>query len=274
MRLTFKPKPTGQKKHWRENLSAVAAHGATLFAADDENPAICRLIAEGDGYRHVGMTKLADLVADLPGGTDGEMDVEGLAVEGGHLWIVGSHAPARKQPKEGDDDARALARLVEVRDDPNRHFLGRLSVIEPTGGSPADLGAGAHLPMRPGEGRLLDLLEDDPYLGRFVGIPAKENGLAGPEKLARWSAGPLMSRAWVARRTAHKAREACEVDDGQPCGRRVRGALPRTRNPLFVWEALEICQRDAPLPGSDLRLLLGSPLAVCAWATGMERRST
>jgi hypothetical protein len=177
VRLTFQPKPTGQKKHWRENLSAVAAHGATLFAADDENPAICRLIAEGDGYRHVGTTKLADLVADLPGGTDGEMDVEGLAVEGGHLWIVGSHAPARKQPKEGDDDARALARLAEARDDPNRHFLGRLCIVEPTGGSPADLGAGTHLPMRAGEGRLLDLLEDDPYLGRFVGIPAKENGL-------------------------------------------------------------------------------------------------
>jgi hypothetical protein len=175
--LTFRPKPRGQKKHWRENLSAVAAHGATLFAADDENPAICRLIAEGDGYRHLGTTSLADLVADLPGGADGEMDIEGLAVEGGHLWIVGSHAPTRKQPKEGDDDAQALARLAEVRDDPNRHFLGRLCLDGPTSGGPADLGAGAHLPMRAGEGRLLDLLGGDPYLGRFAGIPAKENGL-------------------------------------------------------------------------------------------------
>jgi hypothetical protein len=52
VRLAFDAGPAGQKKHWRENRSAVAAHSGTLFAPNDENPAVCRLIAEGDGYRH------------------------------------------------------------------------------------------------------------------------------------------------------------------------------------------------------------------------------
>jgi Protein of unknown function (DUF3616) len=174
--LNFHEKGPDQKKHWRENLSAVATHGNTLFATDDENPAICRLVAEGDDFKHFDTIALASLGADLPGGAKGEMDIEGLGVEGDHLWIVGSHALAREQPKRKDDYTQALARLVEVRDDPNRHFLGYVSIGAATNGGPADLGAGAHLPMRKGEGGLLDLLADDPYLGRFLGVPAKENG--------------------------------------------------------------------------------------------------
>jgi Protein of unknown function (DUF3616) len=173
--LNFLDKDADQKKHWRENLSAVAKCGNTLFAADDEHPAICRLVAKGDGYKHEDTITLASLGVDLPDGDHGEMDIEGLGVEGNHLWIVGSHAPAREQPKKKDDDAQALHRLREVRDDPNRHFLGYVTIGETKGGL-VGLGTGAHLPMRKGEGRLFDLLADDPYLGRFLGIPAKENG--------------------------------------------------------------------------------------------------
>jgi hypothetical protein len=126
--LNFLEKGADQKKHWRENLSAVAKCDDTLFAADDEHPAICRLVAHGDGYKHEDTITLASLGVDLPDGDHGEMDIEGLGVEGNHLWIVGSHAPAREQPKKKDDDAQALHRLREVRDDPNRHFLGYVTI--------------------------------------------------------------------------------------------------------------------------------------------------
>ena len=103
----------------------------------------------------------------LPGGADGEMDIEGLAVE--RLTFFGSSARARASPSAAEGATttpQALARLAEVRDDPNRR-LPRPShcLTEPSGGGPADLGA--EPPMRAGEGRLLDL-EGDPYLGRFA----------------------------------------------------------------------------------------------------------
>src|SRR3954454_10391366 len=144
-RLDFLPKPEGQKKHWRENLSAVAWHEGTLLAADDENSAVCRLIAAGDGYVHEATTRLFDLAPDLPGGAGGEMDIEGLSAEGGHLWIVGSHSLAREQPKKKDDLRKPLPRLADVRADPTRPFLGRLPLAAPAGTGPADLPRrGAH----------------------------------------------------------------------------------------------------------------------------------
>ena len=185
-RLDFLPRPEGQKKRWRDNLSAVARDGGTLFAADDEHPAILRLMrGPGRDWRQVGTDPLAALLPGLPGGPDREMDIEGLDVHSAYLWIVGSHALARGQPKRKDDPASGIARLAEVRDDANRHFLGRIPVVSRSAG-PVDLDTAApgvegrdldvaHLPMQ-GTGRLVELLGRDEHLGRFVGIPAKENG--------------------------------------------------------------------------------------------------
>jgi hypothetical protein len=187
-RLDFLPRPDDQKKHWRDNLSAIARDGDTLFAADDESPAICRLMqGQGQDWRQVGVTRLADMVPDLPGGPDGEMDIEGLDVHSEYLWIVGSHSLAREQPKKKDEPQAAIARLGKPpRDDPNRRFLGRVPIIAPMVAGPVELGthapgapghdlAVAHLPMQ-GQGGLVGLLRQDEHLGRFVNIPAKENG--------------------------------------------------------------------------------------------------
>lgn len=186
-RLDFLPRPDGQKKRWRDNLSAIVRDGDTLFAADDEHPAILRLMqGAGDDWRQIAVDPLAALIPDLPGGPDGEMDIEGLDVHSGYLWVAGSHSLARKQPKKDDTPARALARLGEVRDDPNRHFLGRIPIVSPMLAGPVDIGPSApgvqghdlgvaHLPMS-GTGRLVELLRQDEHLGRFVDIPAKENG--------------------------------------------------------------------------------------------------
>ena len=34
----------------------------------------------------------------LPDGTEGEIDIEGLDVDGGYLWLIGSHSLKRKSP--------------------------------------------------------------------------------------------------------------------------------------------------------------------------------
>jgi hypothetical protein len=187
VRLDFLPRPDRQEKRWRENLSAIARDGDTLFAADDEHPAICRLMrADGGDWRQVGTTSLAELVPDLPGGPDGEMDIEGLDVHSGYLWITGSHSLARRRPKKKGDRRQGIERLAKIRHDPNRHFLGRVPIVAPTIAGPVTLGAHApgapghafgvaHMPMQ-GEGRLLELLRRDEHLGRFIDIPAKENG--------------------------------------------------------------------------------------------------
>ena len=74
--------------------------------------------------------QLAELF-DLPEGADGEMDIEGLDVADGFLWIAGSHSLTREKPKPGEHDAaEALARLTEIEHHPNRHFLGRVPLVE------------------------------------------------------------------------------------------------------------------------------------------------
>lgn len=186
-RLDFLPRPAGRKKRWRDNLSAIARDGDTLFAADDEHPAVLRLMqGAGADWRQVAVDPLSALLPDLPGGPDGEMDIEGLDVHSGYLWVVGSHSLARRKPEKGDDARRSIERLAKVRDDPNRHFLGRIPIVSSLMAGPVDIGASApgaqgrdlalaHLPMQ-GPGRLVELLRQDEHLGRFVDIPAKENG--------------------------------------------------------------------------------------------------
>ncbi|HMR34192.1 MAG TPA: DUF3616 domain-containing protein [Geminicoccaceae bacterium] len=186
-RLDFLPRPEGRKKRWRDNLSAIARDGDTLFAADDEQPAILRLMqGAGTDWRQIAVDPLAALLPDLPGGPDGEMDIEGLDVHSGYLWVVGSHSLARRKPGKDGGGRRGIERLAEVRDDPNRHFLGRIPIVASLTAGPVDIGASApgvqgrdltlaHLQMQ-GSGRLVELLRQDEHLGRFVGIPAKENG--------------------------------------------------------------------------------------------------
>ena len=184
--LQFDKKAGDRKKHWRDNLSAIAYEDGTLFVSDDENPEVCRLQHVDGNFEHDGVCAIADVVGPLPAGNKGEMDIEGLAVQGERLWVVGSHALARKRPEDGQSGPEAISRLAQVRDDANRYFLGYLAIRKEKKKDKkkgCELMGGAHLPMRLGEGSLIDLLVEDVHLGRYLkpwgpylGIPAKENG--------------------------------------------------------------------------------------------------
>ena len=149
VRLDFRDHADGEaaQQEVRSNLSSVTACGRCLWVSNDELATVERLLRQDDGgfAEHVVM-QLAELF-DLPEDEGGEMDIEGLDIADGYLWVVGSHSLTRAKPKPGENDAaEALARLSEVEHHPNRHFLGRIPLVEahPTSSSAprADEGKG------------------------------------------------------------------------------------------------------------------------------------
>jgi hypothetical protein len=118
-----------------QNISAVAVVGRTLFAACDETATVERLVRTSDGdYRQHDSIALCDHF-ELPEGRTGEMDIEGLAIDGDALWITGSHSLKRDKPGlASDDNAKALDELSDIDRNANRYFLGRLPLAVDRGG--------------------------------------------------------------------------------------------------------------------------------------------
>ncbi|WP_162937328.1 DUF3616 domain-containing protein [Indioceanicola profundi] len=173
----------------RNNLSALELTGDYLWTASDETCSVERLVtADGGGsYGEACVYSLADFF-DLPEGAEGEVDIEGLAMDGDYLWVTGSMAYARKKPKPLENDpANALKRLTEVKRDPNRWLLGRIPCLrakdgtyelhrEATSPDGTRLSA-ACLKFSHKHGNVLTRdLRMDEHLGRFLEVPAKENG--------------------------------------------------------------------------------------------------
>jgi Protein of unknown function (DUF3616) len=175
------------EKPIRSDLSTVTAAGRCLWTANDELATVERLVRQADGsYGDHQPIQLAELF-DLPEGAEGEMDIEGLDVADGFLWIAGSHGLTREKPKPGEHDAaEALARLTEIEHHPNRHFLGRVPLVETGPGlfelRPRATGPDgtqrrcACLKMTSKGNRLDRSLRKDVHIARFLEVPAKENG--------------------------------------------------------------------------------------------------
>lgn len=168
------------------DLSAAAAAGRDLWVANDELAHVERLSRDGNGFGAHTPFALADYL-ELPGGSMGEMDIEGLDVDGGYLWVVGSHSSTRRKPKpEESDAAEVLERLSDVRDDPNRYVLARVPIEQAPEGSTrlvrevslehGHRRSAAMLPVKDGRNRLLREAAKDGHLAPFIGLPAKENG--------------------------------------------------------------------------------------------------
>ena len=135
------------KADLRDGLSAVARQGSHLWVANDETTSLERLTLEaGDqarAHRSFDLTHLLELPGDR-----GEMDIEGLDVEGDTLWLLGSHSSARKQVKNNATPAEAQDSLATVEVSQRRQVLARLStkdLLDPGGGR-----TGQHTPRRAG----------------------------------------------------------------------------------------------------------------------------
>ena len=137
-------------------MSAIARQGPHLWVANDETTSVERLTLEaGDQARAHRSFDLTNLL-ELPG--TGEMDIEGLDVEGDTLWLLGSHSSARKQVKGNSTPAEAQRALATVEVSQRRRVLARVStktLLDPGGGRTGQQQAPAVL----GLGRSEDLVE-------------------------------------------------------------------------------------------------------------------
>ncbi|WP_114393977.1 DUF3616 domain-containing protein [Oleisolibacter albus] len=225
------------EKDVRMDLSMVEPVGQTLFVASDETATIERLHS-GDGGRSYGGHRPERLSAffDLPvtpeedappgqGDGHGEVDIEGACYDDstGYFWVTGSMSRARRKPKPDEHDGPAcLERLTTVREDPNRFLLGRIPCA-PVPCTPMDTDgvreAGHDLVRKAviagrkrraaclklsakGGNALTKALRRDVHLGRFLEVPAKENGFdveglaARGDRLWLGCRGPVL-RGWA-----------------------------------------------------------------------------
>ncbi len=183
VRLEFAP---GALVH--ANLSGAAFSGGCLWVVGDEASSVDRLTRldplarETLRYGAGRSFALADLL-DLPGAADEEADLEGMAVVGDWLWVVGSHGRKRKNAEPGLNHADNARRLAKVSLDGNRLLLARLPIEPDAEGQPC-LVRKAHDGRRAlrlkGDAKanlLTRLLRDDPHFDVYLKIPGKDNGL-------------------------------------------------------------------------------------------------
>jgi hypothetical protein len=248
------------------DISAVAVIGRTLFAACDETATVERLVRTSDGDYHQQENIAIGDHFDLPEGPAGEMDIEGLAIEGDFLWITGSHSLKRDKPDLGsDDNAKALDELEEIDRDPNRYFLGRLPLVVDRSGvhRPARStgqtrkGGPACLKMsRKGRNALTRVLHRDRHLAPSVRMPCKENGFdieglaVKGERVFLGLRGPVLSGWAVVVELAIKAGKP-----GRLKLRRLGGKGRRYRKHFLPLRGLGI--RDLRFDGDDLLVLAG-----------------
>ncbi|WP_457094439.1 DUF3616 domain-containing protein [Microvirga sp. P5_D2] len=249
-----------------KDLSAVARVGDSLFLACDETASVERLRRMTDGHFGEHRHFTLDGLVDLPAGADGEMDIEGLCATDGFLWIVGSHALKRSKPERDESDADdALRRMEQVDREPNRHFLGRIPLVEEAPGLFRPIAAtgkrkAAWTKFGKRNSALIRWVADDPHLDPFLALPAKENGFDVEGLAVRGD------RIWLGLRGPVLRGHAVVLDltmtekaPGRLKARRVDGGR-RYRKHLLDTRGLGI--RDMRFDGDDLLLLVGPTMSL------------
>jgi len=164
----------------RQGLSAVALHGQDLWLACDEGCRLERLSRTGSelSFSDHRVFPLESVLA-LPADPKEEADVEGMDIDGGWLWLVGSHSVKRKKPKKNDTRDDVAAKLATTQRDGNRHLLARIPLDQgvlqrAVGGRRA-----GSIATSTTSSALLDAIveHDDPHLSPFIPLPGKDNGL-------------------------------------------------------------------------------------------------
>jgi hypothetical protein len=289
-RMPLKFMPGRQRKGIREalvrNISASAMIEETLFVACDETSSIERLLLKGNRFDSHRSFELADFFK-LPNGARGEMDIEGLAVDGGYLWVVGSHSLKRDKPEPGKQDREsALKELTDIKCDGNRYFFGRIP-LQPDGSmgyelvsqgeQGKDLLSAACIQMNGRGSNLLRALRKDEHLGLFTNIPSKENGL-DIEGLALFQdraflglRGPVL-RGWA----IVLQLKLKPTQKGHLKLRRWKDTGQRYAKHFLDLDGLGI--RDLLLDGGDLLILAGptmdldGPAAIYRWRDAVQAK--
>lgn len=259
--LRFRPPahPESPDAVVREDLSACARSGDTLFLACDETAGVERLRKVGRGW---GQHRHFDIGAffDLPEGPGEEVDIEGLRIDDRWLWITGSQSLKRGKP-DGEDGAKGLKELAKIKRDGNRQFIGRLPLVETKQGLKPVAKDGkrraGHVKFTR-HGMLRKWLKDDAHLAPFLNIPSKDNGLDVEGIAARGLRVWLGLRGPVLRGHAVILEFELKAKGGLLTPRRIDG---KARYRKHVLETGGHGVRDLAFDGDDLLVLTGTPLA-------------
>lgn len=135
-------------KDLRDNLSGLAGRDGWLWLAGDEGRCLHHLGGDGTISRH--KLKPFGLAGD---DSDGESDLEGLALDGDRLWLVGSHSLRRHRHDHSQTP-------LQLDADGNPRSGQRLAVSRD-----------------PHDDALTAALAADPLVRPYLAIPSKDNGL-------------------------------------------------------------------------------------------------
>ena len=270
----------------RKDLSALAVLGRSMWLACDETTTVEQLTRTGGSRWSNHRTHNLHDAFDLPGDEGDEIDIEGMAIDDGWLWITGSHGLTRKKPKRHENDPSvAMSRLTEVKSNVARRVIGRLPLVdcgdgtfEPSLTRAADGRRPACMSPRKGKTPLTKSLAKDIHLSRFMGIPCKENGFdiegiaARGERVLLGLRGPVL-RGWaVILELRMKVTKS-----GRLKPRRIGPDGERYRKYFIDLEGLGI--RDLQADGDDLLILAGptmdldGPVALLRWPGAWKSRS-
>jgi hypothetical protein len=199
----------GQREE--RSLSGAAAVEDYLFVAPDEGASILRLRRRrGSGqYRHADTYPVEEFVR-VPGAPGDEIDLEGMDIADGYLWLAGSHSAVRTRIRPNAEPGQIPDLLAEVGHPRARRLLARIPLIDtPTGPEPAretpahdGRPAAAASVVDDERGLHAVLRADQRHLHAFADLPGKDNGLdieslavVGPRVLLGLR-GPVL-RGWA-----------------------------------------------------------------------------
>jgi hypothetical protein len=274
----------------REDLSVVALMGRYLWVASDEMTSLERLSTDdGQTFKNHKSFRLLEMLKLPIKDEEEEIDIEGLALHDGSMWLVGSHSAKRKKVEEGDKGSirDKIAKLGKIERKGNRYILARIPIVEnPETGEPELSASGAaRLEGTEKGSELLDAIKEaaesgddkgDPHLAPSLSMPGKENGfdieglaLAG-EKIFIGLRGPVL-RGWAV------ILEVSIEKDALP-DLRLKKTGPddrRYKKHFLQLEGLGI--RELCVQGSDLLILAGptmeldEPVHIFRWKDGVNQ---
>ncbi|OIO73165.1 MAG: hypothetical protein AUJ57_04855 [Zetaproteobacteria bacterium CG1_02_53_45] len=148
--------------------AASLLHGMLVIGADEAvgakaNENYIQLLKQDESGNYRTVSNILVYRGDKQSGQ--ELDIEGFAVDGDRLYVIGSHSLARKRFKESGSYEENLKRLTQVKQENSRYQLFRLTMDatnQVTGRDRISLAA---------------IFNNDPLLSRFTTIPGKENGI-------------------------------------------------------------------------------------------------
>ncbi|WP_169400821.1 DUF3616 domain-containing protein [Thalassobaculum salexigens] len=262
----------------RQDLSALAVLDRSMWLACDETTTIEQLTRTGGARWSDHQTHNLHEAFDLHGDEGDEIDIEGLAIDDGWLWITGSHGLTRKKPKWHENDpAVAMNRLTEVKSNVARRVIGRLPLVDAGNGTwmpslteTEDGRRPSSVRLRKGRTAFTKSLAKDIHLGRFMDIPCKENGFdiegiaARGDRVLLGLRGPVL-RGWAVILELRMKM----TKSGHLKPRRIGPDGERYRKYFIDLEGLGI--RDLQADGDDLLILAGptmdldGPVALIRW---------